>query len=113
MKKNKLLLLLALLMTAATGAWATDDTTVFELSGSTATTGTLTLGTSGVEAGTVKINNNTNSIAGIKISSTYSLADGKYFTIKPATGSFKKGDKLSIAVCFNNSDDTKSVKAAN
>ena len=91
---------------------ATDDTTVFELSGSTATTGTLTLGTTGVEVSTVKIHENTDEIAGIKMSNSYNLADGKYFTIKPATGSFKAGDKLSIAVCFNNADDTKNAKAA-
>ena len=110
-KKTRLLTLLVLLLTAATGAWA-DDTTVFELSGSTASTGTLTLSTTGVEASTVKIHKNTDEIAGIKMSSSYNLADGKYFTIKPATGSFKAGDKLSIAVCFNNSDDTKNAKAA-
>ena len=110
--KRKLFSLLVLLLTAVTSAWATDDTTVFELSGSTATTGTLTLGTSSVEASTVKIHENTDGIAGIKMSSSYSLADGKYFTIKPATGSFKAGDKLSIAVCFNNADDTKNAKAA-
>ena len=91
---------------------AADDTTVFELSGSTATTGTLTLGTTGVEVSTVKIHENTDEIAGIKMSNSYNLADGKYFTIKPATGSFKAGDKLSIAVCFNNADDTKNAKAA-
>ena len=91
---------------------ATDDTTVFELSGSTATTGTLTLGTTGVEVSTVKIHENTDEIAGIKMSNSYNLADGKYFSIKPATGSFKAGDKLSIAVCFNNADDTKNAKAA-
>ena len=55
--KRKLFSLLVLLLTAVTGAWATDDTTVFELSGTTATTGTLTLGTSSVEASTVKIHN--------------------------------------------------------
>ena len=90
---------------------ATDDTTVFELNGSEATTGTLTLGTSSVEASTVKIHTNTDNVAGIKFSSSYSLADGKYFTIAPATGSFKAGDKLTIAVCFNNADDTKTAKA--
>ena len=31
--KRKLFSLLVLLMVAVTGAWATDDTTVFELSG--------------------------------------------------------------------------------
>jgi hypothetical protein len=112
MKKTRLLLLLALLMTAATGAWATDDETVFELNGSTASTGTLTLGTSSVEAATVKIHNNKDGIPAIKFSSSYNYADGKYFTIKPATGSFKKGDKLSIAVCFNNADNEKEAKAA-
>ena len=110
--KRKLFSLLVLLMVAVTGAWATDDTTVFELSGSTATTGTLTFGTTGVEASTVKIHENTDEIAGIKMSNSYNLADGKYFTIKPATGSFKAGDKLSIAVCFNNADETKNAKAA-
>jgi hypothetical protein len=110
-KKTRLLTLLALLLTAATGAWA-EDTTVFELSGSTASTGTLTLGTTSVEAGTVKIHNNKDEINAIKMSSNYNYADGKYFTIKPATGSFKKGDKLSIAICFNNNDDTKNAKAA-
>ena len=110
--KRKLFSLLVLLLTAVTGAWATDDTTVFELNGSTATTGTLTFGTSSVEATNVKIHKNTDEIAGIKFSSSYSYADGKYFTIKPATGSFKAGDKISIAVCFSNDDDTKNAKAA-
>ena len=110
--KQKIFSLLVLLVAAVTGAWADDVTTVFELNGSEATTGTLTLGTSSVEATTVKIHTNTDNVAGIKFSSSYSLADGKYFTIAPTTGSFKKGDKLSIAVCFNNSDDTKTAKAA-
>jgi hypothetical protein len=111
MKRFRLLTLLGLLITAVTGAWA-DDETVFELNGATATVGTLTLGTSSVEADIVKIHNNVDDINGIKMSSNYSYADGKYFKIQPAEGSFKKGDKLSIAVCFNNSDDSKSAKAA-
>ena len=108
---KKLTLTLALLITAAGGAWAEDYTTVFELNGSTANVGKLTLGTSSVETGSVKIHGNTDEIAGIKISANYNYEDGKYFTIAPETGSFKKGDKVSIAVCYNNSGGTKSVKA--
>lgn len=111
-KLNRLTMTLALLLTAVGGAWAEDYTTVFELNGSTASTGTLTLGTSSVEASTVNIHENTDEIAGIKISSSYNYEDGKYFTIAPETGSFKKGDKVSIAVCFNNSNDAKTAKAA-
>ena len=110
--KKKLFSILALMCLIVTGAWADDVTTVFELNGSTASVGSLTLGTSSVEASTVKIHENTDQIDAIKISSSYALADGKYFTIAPASGSFKAGDKLSIAVCFNNSDDTKNAKAA-
>ena len=102
---------LALLITAVGGAWAEDYTTVFELNGSTASVGKLTLGTSSVATGIVKIHENTDRIAGISISGTYNYEGGKYFTIAPETGSFKKGDKVSIAVCFNNSDVTKSAKA--
>ena len=110
--KKKIFSLLVLLVAAVSGAWADDVTTVFELSGSEAATGTLTLGTSGVEASTVKIHKNTDDIAGIKMSYSYNLAEGRYFTIKPETGSFKAGDKLSIAVCFNNAADDKNAKAA-
>ena len=106
---KQLILTLVALFAMTTGAWA--DETVFELNGSEATTGTLTLGTNSVEATTVKIHTNTDNVAGIKFSSNYSLVDGKYFTIAPATGSFKAGDKLTIAVCFNNADDTKTAKA--
>lgn len=109
--KQKLLTMLVLLMTAVSGAWAGDATTVFELNGSAASVGTLTLGASSVEASTVNIHTNTDEINVIKISSSYNFADGKYFSIAPASGSFKKGDKVSIAVCFSNSDDTKEAKA--
>ena len=109
MKHKKLLSLLVLLLTAAPGVWA--DDTVFDFDGQTTSVGTLTLGTNSVEAGSVKIHTNSLSINAIKMSSSYVYADGKYFTIKPATGSFKKGDKLSIAICFNNDDDTKEAKA--
>ena len=109
MKHKKLLSLLVLLLTAAPGVWA--DDTVFDFDGQTTSVGTLTLGTNSVEAGSVKIHTNTLNINAIKMSSSYVYADGKYFTIKPATGSFKKGDKLSIAICFNNADDTKAAKA--
>ena len=102
---------LVALLALTTQAWA-EDTTLFELNGSTATTGTLTLGTDGVEAGTVKIHQNTDEIAGIRMNSDYNLAGGKYFTIKPATGSFKAGDKLSIAVCYSHNSNNKNAKAA-
>ena len=99
--RNKILSLLVLLLTAATGAWAE---TVFEFKGSTADPGTLTLGSTGMSITTVKIHNNTDDISGIKMGNDYVYDDGKYFTIKPATGSFKKGDKLSIAICYSKSD---------
>ena len=99
MRKTRLLSLLSLLMMAVTGVWAGD--TVFELNGSEASVGTLTLGTTGITASTVKIHNNTDEIAAIKMGNDYVYADGKYFTIAPKTGSFKKGDKVSIAICYN------------
>ena len=102
---------LALLITAVGGAWAEDYTTVFELNGSTASTGTLTLGSYGVAADIAKIHENADDIAAIKMSGNYSYSGGCYFTIAPETGSFKKGDKVSIAVCINSSDVTKSAKA--
>lgn len=68
--------------------------------------GSSTMGTS-VEATTVKIHTNTDAVNCIKFSSSYVYVDGKYLTIKPAEGGFKAGDVLSVAIVFNNADDTK------
>ena len=72
--------------------------------------GTTILGASGVEVSTVKIHTNTDAVSGIKFGSSYVYADGKYIAIKPAQGGFKAGDKVNIAVCFNNSDDSKQAQ---
>ncbi len=69
--------------------------------------GTTILGASGVEVSTVKIHANTDAVPAIKFGSSYVYADGKYLAIKPAKGSFKAGDVLSVAAVFNNNDDTK------
>ena len=103
--------MLVLLMAVVTGAWAQDASTVFELSGSTASVGTLVLGTN-VSASQVKIHNDHDNINCIKLGGTYSYANGKYFTIAPASGSFKKGDKVSIAVCCNHTYTSESVAKA-
>ena len=67
-------------------------------------------GASGVEISTVKIHNNKDAVSGVKFSSSYAYSGGKYMAIKPAAGGFKAGDTLSIAACFNNSDDTKMAR---
>ncbi len=78
--------------------------------------GSSTMGTS-VEATTVKIHTNTDAVNCIKFSNSYVYADGKYLSIKPAEGGFKAGDVLSVAIVFNNADDTKyaqvDLRAAN
>ena len=106
--KHKILMTLALLITAVGGAWAE---TVFEFNGSSADPGTLTLGSTGMSITTVKIHNNTDDISGIRMGNDYVYDDGKYFTIKPATGSFKKGDKLSIAICYSKAENADYAKA--
>ena len=79
--------------------------------------GTTILGTTGVEISTVKIHTNTDAVPAIKFGSSFVYADGKWLAIKPAEGGFKAGDVLSVAVVFNNSDDTKyaqiDLRAAN
>ena len=72
--------------------------------------GTTILGASGVEVTTVKIHTNTDAVPAIKFGSSYVYADGKWLAIKPAEGGFKAGDVVSVAVVFNNSDDTKYVQ---
>ena len=84
-----------------------DVTTVYDFAGEI---GTTILGAAGVEISTVKIHTNNDAIPGIKFSSSYNYADGKYIAIKPAKGGFKAGDKIKIAVCFNNSDGTKQAQ---
>ena len=102
---------LVALLALTTHAWATDASTVFELSGSTASVGTLELGTN-VSASQVKIHSDQDNINCIKLGGTYSYANGKYFTIAPASGSFKKGDKVSIAVCCNHDYTSETVAKA-
>ena len=99
---------LALLITAVGGAWAE---TVFEFNGSSADPGTLTLGSTGMSITTVRIHNNTDDISGIRMGNDYVYDDGKYFTIKPATGSFKKGDKVSISICYSKAENADYAKA--
>lgn len=71
------------------------------------TVGTTVLGGNGVEVSTVKIHTNTDAVDAIKFGSSYVYADGKWAAIKPAEGTFKAGDTLKVALCFNNADDTK------
>lgn len=79
-------------------------TTVYDWANAT---GSTLLGAQGVGISTVKINQNANEVNCLKFSSSYVYDDGKYVTIKPAEGAFKAGDTVKVAVCFNNSDDTK------
>ena len=79
-------------------------TTIYDWAGEV---GTTILGTTGVEISTVKIHENTDAIDGIKFGSSFVYADGKWIAIKPAEGGFKAGDVLSVALVFNNADDTK------
>ena len=74
--------------------------------------GATVLGAAGVEISTVKIHENNDEVPAIKFSSSYKYEEGKYIAIKPAEGGFKAGDELQIAICFNNSDDTKEAQAA-
>jgi hypothetical protein len=92
---KKLTLTLVALFAISTGTWA--DETVFEYADPMV--GTLTQGTTGTSATTVTINSK--SVNAIKFGNTYNYADGKYITIAPSSGSFKKGDVVSIAGCIN------------
>lgn len=87
------------------GASAQGPTTVFEVDFSsfpaTATTGSMRFG-NGMSPSSVRINNNVNKIRTIQIGVQYNYSDNRYFSIKPETGSFKTGDTLLIAVCYNN-----------
>ena len=96
----------------AKGTSAESSITVFELNGSAASIGTLAFGSDErILASTVKIHNNGNRINAIKIGASYDYDQAKYFTIKPETGSFKKGDKISIAICINTEEEGKEAKA--
>ncbi len=72
--------------------------------------GTTIIGAAGVTIENVKIHTNTDAVPGIKLGNSYSYTDGKYIAIKPAKGGFKAGDKVNIAICFNNADDTKQAQ---
>ena len=96
-KLSRFLTTLVALFTISTGAWA--DETVFEYANPMV--GTLTQGTTGTSATTVNIHTNSTTVNAIKFSNSYVYADGKYITIAPSTGSFKKGDVVSIAGCIN------------
>ena len=94
-----------------TGAWSkyepaapVEMTTIYDWAGEI---GATILGTTGVEVSTVKIHTNTDAVPAIKFGSSYVYADGKWIAIKPAEGGFKAGDVLSVALVFNNADDTK------
>ena len=111
--RNRLLTLLALTLFGGAGAWAQAPTTVFEVDFSSnpakATTGSMRFG-NGMSSSPVYINNNVKKIYSIQIGVQYDYSDNRYVSIKPATGSFKKGDTLLIAVCYNNSG-TKTAQA--
>lgn len=73
--------------------------------------GVISYGPSGVEEGEVKIHNNEDKVKGIKLGSSYSYADGKYVTFKPANGGFEEGDTIFVAVCYNNSSEKNAAVA--
>ncbi len=62
-------------------------------------------GGNGVTFENVKIHENSDNVPGIKFGSSYVYADGKWIAIKPAEGGFLAGDKVNIAVCYNNKDE--------
>lgn len=105
--KFRYLLTLVALFALTAGAWA--DETVFEYADPMV--GTLTQGTTGTSATTVKIHNNSTTVNAIKFSNSYVYADGKYITIAPSSGSFKKGDVVSIAGCISTSTPEAYAKA--
>ena len=109
--KHKILMTLALLITAVGGAWAQEEAKVFELNGSSASVGKLTFGTTGITASTVNIHENTDVLNGIKMGNDYNFDEGKYFSIAPETGSFLKGDKVSISICYNKAENVEYAKA--
>ena len=87
------------------GSMMAEATAVYDWAGNV---GTTALGKGGkVTESTVKIHENTDEVAAIKFEKSYVLADGHYLAIYPASGSFQAGDVLSVAIVFNNSDDTK------
>ena len=102
--KFRYILTLVALFAMTAGAWA--EETVFEYADPMV--GTLTQGT-GTSATTVTINSE--SVNAIKFGNTYKYADGKYITIAPSSGSFKKGDVVSIAGCISNSNSEAYAKA--
>ena len=104
---KQLILTLVALFAISTGAWA--DETVFEYADPMV--GTLTQGTTGTSATTVKIHTNSTTVNAIKFGNSYVYADGKYITIAPSTGSFKKGDVVSIAGCISTSTPEAYAKA--
>lgn len=86
------------------------QTTVFKWSPTESEcVGSILFGTSDFSVGTVKIHENTDNITALKLNSGYKFAEKKFISIKPAEGSFKAGDVVSLSVCFNNSDNTKSA----
>ena len=104
-----------------TGAWSkyepsapAEMTAIYDWAGEI---GATILGTNSVETTTVKIHTNTDQVDAIKFGSSFVYADGKWIAIKPAEGGFKAGDVLSVALVFNNADDTKyaqiDLRAAN
>jgi len=103
--RKRLLTLLALTLFGGMGAWAQGPTAVFEVDFSstvTATTGSMRFG-NGMSSSPVRIHNNADRIRTIQLGVQYDYSDNRYVSIKPATGSFKKGDTLLIAVCYSNS----------
>ncbi len=101
--RKSILTLLALTLFGGAGAWAQGPTTVFEVDFSSnppAITGSMLRG-NGMSISAVRIHNNVDLIKSIEMGVQYNYSDNCYVSIKPATGSFKKGDTLLIAVCYN------------
>ena len=95
-----------------------EETVVYNWSTGEDAVGTTILGgNSNISVSNVKIHTNTDQVDALKFGSSFVYADGKWVAIKPAEGTFKAGDVLSVAVVFNNSDDTKycmvDLRAAN
>ena len=73
--------------------------------------GSITYGPSSVEEGEVKIHKDADKVKGFKFGSSYSYADGKFVTFKPAEDGFEAGDIVSLSVCYNNSSEKNAAVA--
>ena len=86
------------------------QTTVFKWSPTESEcVGSVFLGTTDFTVSTVKIHSNNDEITALKMNAGYKFADKKFISIKPAEGSFKAGDIVSLSVCYNNTKEKSAI----